>query len=147
MSRPPKDLGGLRVLDLEKFGHALRLRWLWQEWTDGSKPWRGLQVPCSNLDRLLFQASTLVTVGNGAKTKFWHDSWLDGEAPCNLAPHLFAMVRRKNRSVLQELTNDAWVIPFRRKITTVQIEEFVSLWIRLQQIHLQPEIEDNITWK
>ncbi|WVZ57411.1 hypothetical protein U9M48_007799 [Paspalum notatum var. saurae] len=31
--------------------------------------------------------------------------------------------------------------------TAVQIEEFVSLWIRLQQVHLQPEIEDAITWK
>ncbi|WVZ50139.1 hypothetical protein U9M48_001425 [Paspalum notatum var. saurae] len=29
----------------------------------------------------------------------------------------------------------------------MQIEEFVSLWIRLQQVHLQPEVEDGITWK
>ncbi|WVZ94829.1 LOW QUALITY PROTEIN: hypothetical protein U9M48_040673 [Paspalum notatum var. saurae] len=124
----PKDLGGLGVLDLDKFGRALRLRWLWQEWTDDSKPWRGLQVPCSNSDRLLFQASTSVIVGNGAKTKFWQHSWLDGEAPCNLAPHLFALIKRKNKSVLQELTNDAWIKALRNKITTsMQIEEFVSL--------------------
>jgi hypothetical protein len=29
------------------------------------------------------------------KTRFWHHSWLDGEAPKNLAPHLFELVRRK----------------------------------------------------
>ncbi|KAJ1262159.1 hypothetical protein BS78_09G086300 [Paspalum vaginatum] len=144
----PKDLGGLGVLDLDKFGCALRLHWLWKEWTDNSKPWGGMQVPCNRMDRLLFQASTSVTVGNGAKAKFWHDSWLDGEAPCNLAPHLFMLVKRKNRSVLQELTNGAWIKPLRGKITmTVQIEEFVALWIRIQQIHLHPEVEDAITWK
>jgi hypothetical protein len=82
----PKDLGGLGVLDLEKFSRALRLRWLWQEWTDGSKPWEGLQVPCNKLDRLPFQASTTVVIGNGIKAKFWHHNWLDGEALRNLAP-------------------------------------------------------------
>jgi len=66
----PKDLGGLRVPDLDKFSRALRLRWLWQEWVDTSKLWVGMKVPCNDLDRALFNASTRVTVGDGRKAGF-----------------------------------------------------------------------------
>jgi hypothetical protein len=58
------------MYDLEKFGCVLWLHWLWQKWTDISKPLEGLQVPCNKLDRLLFQASTTVVIGNGIKAKF-----------------------------------------------------------------------------
>jgi hypothetical protein len=137
-----KEFGWPRVLDFDKFSRALRLRWLWREWTIEEKPCVGLQ------DNLLFQAYTSVTLGNGTKTMFWHHSWLDGEAPRNIAPHLFKLVKRKNKSVAQELSNNAWIEALRNKITTsTQIEEFVSLWIRIQHIHLQPDVADSITWK
>ena len=87
---------------------------------------------------LLFNSSTTVTIGDGMKAQFWHHSWLDGEAPRNLAPHLFECVKRKNKTVHQELQNDKWIHSLRGKITyTTHIEEFVSLWIRFQNIHLQ----------
>jgi hypothetical protein len=95
----PKDLGGMGVPDLERFGRALHLRWLWQEWTDDCKPWVGTEVPCKDIDRLLFNASTTITIRNGHKACFWHHAWLDGEAPRYLAPNLFKLVRRKNRTV------------------------------------------------
>jgi hypothetical protein len=60
---------------------------------------------CSEADRLLFDSSTKVTIGDDAKARFWHSSWLDGEAPKYLAPHLFDLVRRKNKSVQQKLQN------------------------------------------
>ena len=41
----PKDLGGLGILDLDKFSRALRLRWLWYEWVTPDKPWVGLETP------------------------------------------------------------------------------------------------------
>ena len=81
----PKDLGGLGVPDLERFGRALRLRWLWQDWTEGSKPWAGMELPCNDVDRLLFNSSTTISLGDGTKARFWHNNWLDGEAPKYLA--------------------------------------------------------------
>ena len=65
----PKDLGGLGVLDLDKFCRALRVRWLWQEWSADNKPWSGLEIPCSEMDGLLFNASTAITIGNGKEGK------------------------------------------------------------------------------
>ena len=144
----PKDLGGLGVPDLDKFGRALRLRWLWQEWVEDSKPWLGFELPCNNVDRLLFNASIIITVGDGAKTRFWHYNWLDGVAPRYLAPNLFRLVSRKNRTVQQELINNNWVRSLRGRITsTVHIEEFVSLWIRIQDVHLQHNVRDSAIWR
>ena len=64
-----KDLGSLGVLDLDKFGRALRVRWMWLEWHAENKPWAGLEIPCTEMDRLLFNASTAITIGNGKEGK------------------------------------------------------------------------------
>lgn len=55
----PKDLGGLGIPDLEKFGRALRLRWLWQDWVEESKPWVGAELPCNETDRYSLQLINL----------------------------------------------------------------------------------------
>jgi hypothetical protein len=33
----PKRLGGLGIKDIDKFGRALRLRWLWNAWDSNPK--------------------------------------------------------------------------------------------------------------
>uniref|UniRef100_A0A0A8ZDN4 Reverse transcriptase domain-containing protein n=1 Tax=Arundo donax TaxID=35708 RepID=A0A0A8ZDN4_ARUDO len=50
----PKKLGGLGIRNLEFFSRALRLRWLWYEWTDPERPWVGTTSPCDAVDRQLF---------------------------------------------------------------------------------------------
>lgn len=65
--RPP-ELGGLGFLDLQLFGYALRMRWLWLKRTDDSRPWsqlpdRGggmLYRPCSKPPSLLISVMGLV---------------------------------------------------------------------------------------
>ena len=63
-------MGGLGILNLDKFAAALRLRWLWNEWAELPKPWFGLGTPCTEADRDLFAAATKVMIGNGAKACF-----------------------------------------------------------------------------
>ncbi|XP_073357919.1 uncharacterized protein [Aegilops tauschii subsp. strangulata] len=47
----------------------------------------------------LFRACTSITLGNGQKTLFWHDNWT-GDGPLKLlAPELYKIASRKNRSI------------------------------------------------
>jgi hypothetical protein len=67
----PKDLGGLGMMDLERFGCALRLRWPWLQWTDPQRTWAGSKLPCNEADMDLFRAAMKITIGNGESTSFW----------------------------------------------------------------------------
>jgi hypothetical protein len=95
----PKNMGGLGITNLELFGRSLRLRWLWQEWTAVNKPWQGSSLLCDETDKQLFRVSTTITLGNGNKSKFWHDRWLNGSPLKELYPSLYQLATRKNRSV------------------------------------------------
>lgn len=44
-----------------------------------------METPCDELDKSLFRASTKITLGDGKKTSFWHDFWLSGCAPKDVA--------------------------------------------------------------
>jgi hypothetical protein len=57
------------------------------------------------MDRALFHASTEISLENGEKALFWHDRWLQGKTPKEIAPNLFTIVHLKNRTVAKELTN------------------------------------------
>jgi hypothetical protein len=89
----PKELGGLGIHDLNRFGRALQQRWCWYRWTDEDRSWQGHAIPCDKEDRTLFQASTTIKLGNGEKATLWHDKWIDGIAPISVAPSLFKKVR------------------------------------------------------
>jgi hypothetical protein len=66
----PKDMGGLGIHDLKRFGQALRQQWFWYQWKDDAKPWQGLTLPCDEIDKALFQASMDITIGDGKKPYF-----------------------------------------------------------------------------
>ncbi|KAE8806355.1 hypothetical protein D1007_17405 [Hordeum vulgare] len=44
----PLHLGGLGIPNMQMFGTALRLRWLWSRWDNPARSWSGIVVPCSD---------------------------------------------------------------------------------------------------
>jgi hypothetical protein len=51
------------------------------------------------MDKALFFASTVITVGDGAITPFWDARWLNGVSLKELAPNLYKQARFKFRTV------------------------------------------------
>jgi hypothetical protein len=144
--RKPKSVGGLGVLDLERFSRALRLRWLWFQWTEPNRPWVGTDPPCDEIDKQLFRVSTIVTLGDGRQAKFWESSWLDGRAPRDLASNLYRLAWRKNNTVAVDLQNQNWTRGLWRMGTAEEMAEFVMLWGKLQEVHLVDR-PDEIKWR
>jgi hypothetical protein len=140
----PKVLGGLGVLDFERFSRALRLRWLWFEWVEPDRPWVGTEVPCTEIDRQLFRASTSVTVGNGLRASFWDSPWLDGMAPRDIAPHLHKLAWRKRNTVAEDLHNMNWTRGLWRLSTEEEFGEFFWLSDRLQGFQLTDEPDSHL---
>lgn len=145
----PTHLGGLGIMHLERFARALRLRWPWMAWKDPTKPWVGMENPCSEADMNLFYASTVIALGNGGKTPFWEAPWLQGKKPKEIAPLIFAACKRKVWTVSQAMRDNAWAhkINPATLLTVRHIVQFVDLWIHLGQVQLLEEVEDDIIWK
>jgi hypothetical protein len=102
----PTHLGGLGILNLEKFVRVLRLRWSWFEWVDPKKLWVGMGNPCNSVDMSLFYACTTITIGNGKIAPFWDLPWLNGMMPKDIAPLIFEASTRNKWKVNQALHNN-----------------------------------------
>jgi hypothetical protein len=143
----PKELGGLGVHDLRKFSRALRLRWLWTAWRHPDRPWVGLPLPCDGKDRRLFAAATEITLGCGTVADFWHDRWLHGRAPCDIAPALFKIALRKHRTVKDALTNHKWVSDLSRGLQPEMLQELMELALLTDGVTLNDGTRDSIRWR
>jgi hypothetical protein len=66
----PKKWGGLDIKDLENFGRALRLRWLWYGWDSKERPWKHLLKVSDPIERQLLFTYAIIYIRNGRNTPF-----------------------------------------------------------------------------
>ncbi|XP_010233482.1 uncharacterized protein LOC104583313 [Brachypodium distachyon] len=111
------------------------------------QPWHGLETPCDDSDQALFAAAARVTIGNGRTAVFWDSTWL-GASPLRFAfPALYALSRRKQRSVAQALSGNQWVHDLRPSIEPTVLTEFISAWTLIANTPpLRPDVPDSIRW-
>ena len=91
----PLEFGGLGISNLQNLGWALRIRWLWLQKTEPSRPWSVFPIQVHKCARDFFSMAVISEVGNGTRTRFWTDRWIHGHRICDLAPLLFVLVPKR----------------------------------------------------
>ncbi|KAE8803655.1 hypothetical protein D1007_20501 [Hordeum vulgare] len=143
----PKCLVGLGVVDLKKFGRALRIRWLWMAWKHPEWPWVSTPLPCSQEEKEIFAMATEIKIGDGRATNFWQDCWVEGDCPKTIAPSLFKIAARKNRSVWDALKDEKWLQDLSMGLLDDMLHELSQLASRLDRVLLQEGQPDVISWR
>ena len=118
---------------------ALHLRWVWKDRQAGSAP--------STKDRValaLFEAATVLQLGDGKSTFFWINRWIQGCSMKTIAPNVRA--RKKRCLVADALPGDAWVGHISGPITLQLLTDFNKICDLLHHVRLS-DTPDTFTWR
>jgi hypothetical protein len=146
----PLYLGGLCIPDLRVMGLVLRLRWLWLQHCDDSRPWAELPVVMDNVSKAFFRASIVCLVGNGERTLFWEEPWLGGLNIADWAPNLVVAVSarcHRSRMVADALANNAWMRDISGALSILVLVQYLQLRERLVDVQLDLATADKTLWR
>jgi hypothetical protein len=145
----PTEFGGLGVKNRKLQGLALRVRWEWLRRTDPSKPWAGLPMMRDTQAEELFYSLAVIKVGDGRRTFFWLDRWVDGLRVAEIAPILVAAVstrKKQSRTVAEGLNNNRWMLDVQGEMSEEGYRPWVDLWLALARIQREETVQDVFTW-
>jgi hypothetical protein len=145
----PEQFGGLGIKSLRLQGMALRARWEWLRRTDQTKPWQGLRMEKDEEAVGIFQALTVIQVGDGNSLLFWRDRWINGRSASEIAPDLVAAIptRCKNsRKVAEALIEHNWIGDCAQHLDEHNLMECLRLWNEILRIQRDPMAQDEFTW-
>jgi hypothetical protein len=78
-----------------------------------------------------------------------HALWLEGRKPKDITLLIFATLKRKSWKVNKALEDNAWAqkINLDESFALEHLSQLLELWAKLQGVHLNEEVEDDISWK
>nr|XP_034930821.1 uncharacterized protein LOC118061489 [Populus alba] len=177
----PKRIGGLGIGSLRDKNTALLYKWQWRLGSEESSLWKELikfihntnsssflpQTPlsgtgstwtcminhCIKDNRLqeIMSHQSMVLIGNGKRTTFWHDIWVANHCLANRFPTLYRLSNDKDASIDKMGMWDGfewiWLFSWSRPLRGRNIGLLEQLYIVLSKVHLDSESEDRLIWK
>ncbi|KAJ1268378.1 hypothetical protein BS78_07G130200 [Paspalum vaginatum] len=96
--------------------------------------------------RALFDVAVNITVGNGERTLFWSDRWVQGKTIADIAPNLLRVVPPptprivNSHTVCQALNNRSWVFDIRGALMVQVLTEYLHIWDLVDGMVLRPDV-------
>ncbi|GJW03764.1 RNA-directed DNA polymerase, eukaryota, reverse transcriptase zinc-binding domain protein [Tanacetum coccineum] len=169
-----KEKGGLGISSLYALNRGLMFKWYWRFFTKDSSLWsrviKAIYGDSGGLERNSFATYTscwsnivkevtsldekglnlcnaiCFKLGNGEKTRFLKDRWLDGMLFKTLFPRLYALELCKDCTVASKICDYTFDSSFRRPPRGgVEQEQFMALLSLVKDIQLVP-MEDRWSW-
>ena len=161
-----KKKGGLGVKDISKMNISLLCKWWWKLemenglWQDivkakylsndliSSAKWRLTDSPVWKdllQVRPVYLRGRAIKNGNGTKTLFWKDPWIDPNPLCSMHPVLFEICTEKYISVHTFLLRHGH-IDFHRWLSPILFEQWLGVVDRVYSFPFTNE-SDRIIWK
>lgn len=142
-------LGGIGIPDLENFARAMRVKWLWYEWTTPNWPWVGMQTLCDEKDKALFAEAMTIQVGDGKKgIYFLGINLVNPYTPQDNCAQPILTLKEKKQDNRRALKDNKWVDDIRNNLNLELLTEYFAIWEKLLQanIYLKEGVDDTITW-
>nr|XP_043623679.1 uncharacterized protein LOC122595393 [Erigeron canadensis] len=147
-----KDDGGVGFGSLEAMNYALLYRWRWRALSNPNNLWvrvvaaihgdgcfvnlsasnGGLWSRIVDMVKLMHDIPTITSkvitrkIGNGMRTKFWHDIWCGDDSLGTRYPRLYALDCDKTCSVYSRWKNGGWSWNWRHEIRSARESEMVQ---------------------
>jgi hypothetical protein len=97
----------------------------------------------------VFQSFNRFTVGDGRRTFFWTDRWINGRSAEQIAPLVFATVptRRKNsRLVAEALVGNRWLSDVDLELSLEGYMQCIRLWEEIDAVPRNDQDSDKFSW-
>lgn len=146
----PKELGGLGLIDLRRFGVALQLRWEWHRKLQSNQPWVALPLAGNKVVLLAFEATMDVILEDGRSVVFWLDRWMpDGCSVRDVALSLLNNMGRRHlgRTVANAINGHAWVQDIAEPYTVPVLLDYLRLWSIVRNVQLTANSPDVLRWR
>jgi len=174
-----KNKGGLGVGDLVSKNAALLFKWWWRFASEEGALWKAvvqavhnekgswipaakqstIPGPWQTLKKLLNDQGSLslqflqqlrVEVGNGEKTRFWEDPWMQEGLIKQVFPDLYKLSRQKQTVIARmgwfEGQEWRWVLAWKRELSHEEIQQVDALQSCLQKYKVYQNKEDRLWW-